>query len=104
MLSSVATLFLGFFFLFFCFVCFVLFFMATLRCLWKLSSRPGIAPRPMAVKVPSPTHWTSKEFPIFLFFFFFEEPPYIVAAPIYIPTNSVGGFSLLHTLSSICHL
>ena len=25
----------------------------------------------------------------------------IVAAPIYIPTNSVGGFSFLHTLSSI---
>ena len=28
----------------------------------------------------------------------------IVAAPIYIPTNSVGGSPLLHTLSSICYL
>ena len=28
----------------------------------------------------------------------------IVAAPIYIPTNSVGGFPFLHTLSSICYL
>ena len=27
-----------------------------------------------------------------------------MAAPIYIPTNSVGGFSFLHTLSSICYL
>ena len=26
----------------------------------------------------------------------------IVAAPIYIPTNSVGEFPSLHTLSSIC--
>ena len=24
--------------------------------------------------------------------------------PIYIPTNSVGGFPFLHTLSSICYL
>ena len=28
----------------------------------------------------------------------------IVAASTYIPTNSVGGFSFLHTLSSICYL
>ena len=28
----------------------------------------------------------------------------IVAAPIYIPTNSVGGFPFCHTLSSICYL
>ena len=28
----------------------------------------------------------------------------IVAAPIYIPTSSVGGFSFLHTRSSIYHL
>ena len=28
----------------------------------------------------------------------------IVAAPIYIPTNSVAGFLFLHTLSSICYL
>ena len=28
----------------------------------------------------------------------------IVAAPTYIPTNSVGGFPFLHTLSSICYL
>ena len=27
-----------------------------------------------------------------------------VAAQIYIPTNSVGGFSFFHTLSSICYL
>ena len=24
---------------------------------------PGIEPRPLAVKVPSPNHWTSREFP-----------------------------------------
>ena len=28
----------------------------------------------------------------------------IVAAPIYIPNNSIGEFSFLHTLSSICYL
>ena len=28
----------------------------------------------------------------------------IVAAPIYSPTNNVGGFPFLHTLSSICYL
>ena len=28
----------------------------------------------------------------------------IMAAPIYIPTNSVGGFPFLHILSSICYL
>ena len=28
----------------------------------------------------------------------------IVATPIYIPTNSVGGFPFHHTLSSICYL
>jgi len=28
----------------------------------------------------------------------------IVAVPVYIPTNSIGGFSSLHTLSSICLL
>ena len=28
----------------------------------------------------------------------------IVAAPIYFPTNSVGVFPFLHTLSSICYL
>ena len=27
-----------------------------------------------------------------------------VAAPIYIPTNSVGGLTFLHILSSICYL
>ena len=27
----------------------------------------------------------------------------MVAAPIYIPTNSVGGFPFLHTLSGICY-
>ena len=27
-----------------------------------------------------------------------------MAAPIYIPTNSVGGFPFLHTLSAICRL
>ena len=29
---------------------------------------------------------------------------FIVAAPNYIPANSVGGFPFLHTLSSICYL
>ena len=29
---------------------------------------------------------------------------FIVAVPIYIPTNSVGGFPFLHTLSSIYYL
>ena len=28
----------------------------------------------------------------------------IVAAPIYIPTNSVGGFPFLHVLANICYL
>ena len=28
----------------------------------------------------------------------------MVAAPVYIPTNSVGGFPFLHTLSSSCYL
>ena len=28
----------------------------------------------------------------------------IVAVPIYIPTNIVGGFPFLHILSSICYL
>ena len=28
----------------------------------------------------------------------------INSAPIYIPTNSVGGFPFLHTLSSNCYL
>ena len=28
----------------------------------------------------------------------------IVTAPIYIPTNSVGGFPFLHTLTNICYL
>ena len=28
----------------------------------------------------------------------------IVAIPMYIPTNNVGGFPFLHTLSSICYL
>ena len=28
----------------------------------------------------------------------------IVAAPIYIPTNNIGGFPFLHTLSSIYYL
>ena len=29
---------------------------------------------------------------------------FIVVVPIYIPTNTVGGFPFLHTLSSICYL
>ena len=29
---------------------------------------------------------------------------FTVAAPIYIPTNSVGGFHFLHILTNICHL
>ena len=28
---------------------------------------------------------------------------FLVAAPIHSPTNSIGGFSFLHTLSSICY-
>ena len=41
-----------------------------------------------------------------LFLVFFKEFILFstVAAPIYIPTNSVGGFCFLHTLSSICYL
>jgi len=31
--------------------------------------------------------------------YFFKKPPY--CSPTYIPTNSVGGFAFLHTLSSI---
>ena len=40
-------------------------------------------------------------------FSFYEKPPHLfsrVAALIYIPTNSVGGFPFLHTLSSIYYL
>ena len=39
-------------------------------------------------------------------FQFFRNPIlfFIVAAAIYIPTSSVGGFPFLHTLSSICYL
>ena len=32
-----------------------------------LVPRPGIEPRPTAVKVPSPNQWTTREFPIFRF-------------------------------------
>ena len=41
-----------------------------------------------------------------LYFSLFEEPAYcsVVAAPIYIPTSSVGGFPFLHILCSICYL
>ena len=41
--------------------------------------------------------------PVVLFLVFFEKPLYCfstVAAPIYIPTNSVGGFSFLHILAT----
>ena len=38
-----------------------------LRGLWD----PGIEPGPLAMKVPSPNHWTTREFPIGTFFFFF---------------------------------
>ena len=33
-----------------------------------LVPRPGIEPGPRAVKVPSPNHWTTKEFPYLTFF------------------------------------
>ena len=43
---------------------------------------------------------------IILFLVFWVTSPlfFIVAVPTYIPTNSIGGFPLLHTLSSICYL
>jgi len=44
---------------------------------------------------------------IVIIFIVFEESAYqfsILAAPIYIPINSGGGFPFLYTLSSICYL
>ena len=35
-----------------------------------LVPQPGIEPWPLTVKVPSPNHWTAREFPPLLFFFF----------------------------------
>ena len=32
--------------------------------LWDLVSKPGIEPRPLAVEVESPNHWTTREFPL----------------------------------------
>ena len=75
----------------------------------------------------SVNHWTAREAPIYLFeleflsfsdicpgvglldhtvtlFLVFEEASIlfsVVAAPVYIPTNGVGGFPSLHTLSSV---
>ena len=37
--------------------------------LWDLSFRPGIEPRPLAVKVQSPNHWAAREVPPKLDFF-----------------------------------
>ena len=50
-----------------------------------------------------PVMWVS---PLGLFWVFWGTSILfsIVAAPIYIPTNHVGGFPFLHTLSSICYL
>ena len=31
---------------------------------WLVGSYPGIEPEPPAVKVPSPHHWTTREFPV----------------------------------------
>ena len=45
-------------------------------------------------------HMTS----LFLVFWGSSIPFSIVAAPIYIPTNRVGGFPFFHSLSSICDL
>ena len=43
------------------------FFFLMLGCTSQLSGsefpRPGIEPRAAAVKVPSPNHWTAREFP-----------------------------------------
>ena len=41
---------------------------------------------------------------LFLVFKGTSIPFPIVAAPVYIPTNSVGGLPLLHTLSGIYYL
>ena len=38
-------------------------FLAALRGLWILVPGPGSEPVPSAVKVQSPNHWTSREFP-----------------------------------------
>ena len=36
-----------------------------------LVPQPGIEPGPSALKVQSPNHWTTREFPNDFFFFFF---------------------------------
>ena len=36
-----------------------------------LAPQPGIEPAPSAVKAGSPNHWTSREFPVYIYFFFF---------------------------------
>ena len=49
------------------FMCVVLFFLATLCGLWILVPQPGIEPGPLAVKAPSPNHWTTREFRVWHF-------------------------------------
>ena len=47
--------------------CYLIFFFSLLALplsLWDLSSRPGIKYRPLAVRVQSPNHWTTREFPL----------------------------------------
>ena len=46
----------------FCF-CFA-FWLCHMTC-WILVRWPGIEPRPIAVRTPSPNHWTTKEFPLY---------------------------------------
>ena len=60
-----------------------------LRGLWD----PGIEPGPLAMKVPSPNHWTTREFPIGTFFFFFWLYWVFVAACRLSLVAASGGYS-----------
>ena len=39
------------------------FYLAVSRLFWDLSSRLGIEPKPLVVKLQSPNHWTARDFP-----------------------------------------
>ena len=51
----------------FIFIYFYLIFLAVLCGLWDLSSPTRYRTWALAVKVPSPNHWTARKFPLFLF-------------------------------------
>ena len=57
---------------FYLFICLFVYLLAAPSCLWDLCSPtrgPGIEPNPLAVKAPSPNHWTAREFPTLILYF-----------------------------------